>query len=264
MAIGAVWQGEYYSKHSQIQERWHQALLSSVTFRGDESILDIGCGDGRFTKRYSALVPKGRVLGIDSSESMIAWARHQYAGVINLNFRIQNALNFSCKGEFDWILSSNCLHWISDHRRVIHRIARALKPNGRFVLLFSCSTNPKQPILQAIQETIISERWKSHFIGFGQTGYSFPHRSYEQWAKEVRIPQFTLTEINTDDVFENLESFVMWIKGWLQPLKRLPFSLHDFFAQEVGFRYLQRSDIQDQEGGIHFLQRLYLIKGALL
>ena len=263
MVSEAVWQGEYYSKHSHIQERWHQALMSSVTFRGDESILDIGCGDGRFTKHYSTLVPRGKVLGIDSSESMIAWAGHRHEGAANLNFRVQNALNFSCKREFDWIFSSNCLHWIPDHRRVIHRITRALNPNGRFILLFACNANPLHPILQATQETIISERWKSHFVGFGQMGYSFPYRYYERWAKEARISQFTLMEIDSDEIFENLEMFVAWMKGWLQPLKRLPFSLHDFFAEEVGFRYLQRSSIQDQEGDVHFPQKLCLLKGSL-
>ena len=259
----AVWQGEYYSEHSHIQERWNQALLSSVTFRGDEAVLDLGCGDGRLTMRYSALSPRGRVLGIDSSESMIAWARQQNGNVSNLTFCVQNIMNYTYKRAFDLIFSSNCLHWVSDHRNVIHSIARALKPKGRFVLLFCSSESFLRPIHQAIQETISSARWRSHFIGFGQTGFSFPQRDYENWALETKIPQFTTMEISADDVFENLEAFVAWMKGWLQPLKRLPSSLHDLFAEEVGFRYLQYPSTQDTQGCVHFPQKLLLLKGSL-
>lgn len=264
MAMGAVWQGEYYSKHSHVQERWHDVLLKSVDFRGDESILDLGCGDGRLTLRYLECAPKGEVLGIDSSESMISWAYQQYGRCPRLTFRVQDIMNFSYNGAFDLIFSSNSLHWVSDHRTVIHRIARALTPGGQFVLLFCWRDTYLRPIQQAIQETLDSSRWQRHFIGFGQTAFSYPEWDYEKWALEAKISRFSTTKIDTDDLFEDFETFVAWMKGWLQPLKRLPPHLHAMFAEEVGFRYLQYPDTQDAQGCVHFPQKLLLVKGALL
>lgn len=264
MMTETVWQGEYYSKHSHVQEKWHQAVLStSVTFRGDERVLDIGCGDGRFTHHYSSLVPAGKVLGIDSSPSMIEWAKRRYGEVGNLTFKIEDAMYFSFKREFDWIFSTNCLHWVPDHRLVIHQIAQALKPQGSFVLLFCASDNSSRPIHQAIEETIASKRWRSYFVDFGQTSFSYSHEEYKWWAMDARIPFFTTTRILTDDVFINLEDFIAWMKGWLQPLKRLPEHVHQSFAEEVGFRFIQYPSIQDPDGSIHFEQTLWLVKGSL-
>ncbi len=263
MAIEAVWRGEYYSENSQSQERWHRALLSSVSFRGDEEVLDLGCGDGRLTAQYCALASSGHVLGVDSSQSMISWAGTKYGALPNVTFRVQDIANFSYRGTFDLVFSSSCLHWVPDHRTVIHRIARSLKTGGRFVLLFSTSKSPLNPIHQAIEETLASSRWRSHFIGFGQTAFSFPQRDYEKWALEARVPHFSISEIDTEDHFENLDSFVAWMKGWLQPLKRLHPCLHDPFVEEVGFRYLQYPDTQDPQGVVHFPQSLFLLKGSV-
>ena len=41
------WDPETYEKSSSAQQTWAQELLSKISIRGDERILDIGCGDGR-------------------------------------------------------------------------------------------------------------------------------------------------------------------------------------------------------------------------
>lgn len=127
-----VWRGEYYAKNSEIQKEWREALFSDISFRGNEMVLDIGCGDGRLTADLSSLVKRGHVVGIDASLSMIKWARSHHAHLPNLTFDVRNVLKLSYKSAFDWILSSNCLHWVPDHKTVLENIALALGPGGAF------------------------------------------------------------------------------------------------------------------------------------
>ena len=52
-------------------------LIAKMRLRGDEALLDIGCGDGRATALIAERIPDGSVLGVDKSASMIALAREQ-------------------------------------------------------------------------------------------------------------------------------------------------------------------------------------------
>src|SRR5665647_2561966 len=83
------WDAAEYEKHSSQQQLWAQDVIRSQKLEGDERILDIGCGDGKVTAELVALVPKGCVLGIDLSESMVAFAHRRFPPVhyLNLQFR---------------------------------------------------------------------------------------------------------------------------------------------------------------------------------
>lgn len=59
--------GEKYKNASSHQKEWGTRIISELTFTGAETILDLGCGDGRLTKQLADLVPEGKVLGIDAS-----------------------------------------------------------------------------------------------------------------------------------------------------------------------------------------------------
>ena len=63
--------GEKYKKASRHQKEWGNKLISSLQLKGNEAILDLGCGDGILTEQLSLLVPNGYVLGIDASVGMI-------------------------------------------------------------------------------------------------------------------------------------------------------------------------------------------------
>ncbi len=67
--------GEKYKKASRHQKEWGNKLISSLQLKGDETILDLGCGDGILIEQLSLLVPNGYVLGIDAFAGMIktAW-----------------------------------------------------------------------------------------------------------------------------------------------------------------------------------------------
>src|SRR3954462_5800691 len=69
------WDATSYHRLSNPQYSWGRRVLARVAPRGDETIIDAGCGTGRLTVELAALVPRGRVLAVDLSENMLHQAR---------------------------------------------------------------------------------------------------------------------------------------------------------------------------------------------
>src|ERR1700694_5425730 len=95
------WDANKYSTNSAVQYRIAMVVLAEHAFRGDEAVLDLGCGDGKITHQLALRVPTGRVVGIDSSESMIRFAKETHAVQANLSFALKDVTNLRYKKEFD-------------------------------------------------------------------------------------------------------------------------------------------------------------------
>lgn len=104
-------------------------VIDRLDLRGDERILDVGCGSGRVTEELLARVPNGTVVGVDGSQAMVDQARDR------LGDRAQvfaaDAAELEVTQPFDAILSTATFHWIGDHERLFARLRAALRPGGR-------------------------------------------------------------------------------------------------------------------------------------
>jgi trans-aconitate 2-methyltransferase len=70
------WHGENYRDIATLQRSIASKTLAGLVLEGYECALDVGCSDGTITMQLAERVsPRGRVLGIDTSTSMIAFAR---------------------------------------------------------------------------------------------------------------------------------------------------------------------------------------------
>lgn len=79
--------GEKYKQVSRHQKEWGNKLISELSLKGSESILDLGCGDGVLSEQLAQLVPQGDVLGIDASIGMIETAKEEYERMVqNIGF----------------------------------------------------------------------------------------------------------------------------------------------------------------------------------
>ena len=116
------WDSRDYELHSSGQRRWARELIAKLSLEGTEELLDIGCGDGKVTAEIAGLLGEGRVIGIDSSESMIALATTRYppADHSNLSFRLMDAVNMHFDGLFDVVFSNAALHWVRNHVLATH------------------------------------------------------------------------------------------------------------------------------------------------
>src|ERR671933_1245176 len=73
------WDAATYHRVSDPQVTWGRAVLERLPLRGDETVLDAGCGTGRVTEHLLERLPRGRVVALDASEAMLAEAGRRLA-----------------------------------------------------------------------------------------------------------------------------------------------------------------------------------------
>ena len=69
------WNSSEYHRLSQPQVSWGKKVLSRLRLRGEELVLDAGCGTGRLTADLLQALPHGRVVALDVSQNMARSAR---------------------------------------------------------------------------------------------------------------------------------------------------------------------------------------------
>ncbi len=155
------WDGNSYDRISGTMEALGLAVLDRLELSGDEFVLDAGCGSGRITQALIERLPRGRVIAIDESPSMIGAARERLGPDVDL--RVVDLLELQLDESTDAILSTATFHWISDHERLFARLHAALKPGGRLVA--QCGGEGNITVLRAsANEVLAREPYAQHFI----------------------------------------------------------------------------------------------------
>jgi trans-aconitate methyltransferase len=129
------WNASVYHRVSAPQFTWGQAVLDRLPLRGDELVLDLGCGTGRLTALLVERIPDGRAVGIDVSANMLATARREMPAALRrrVSFALADVSSLPVAGRADAIFSTATFHWVHDHGRLFGSLFRALKPGGRVV-----------------------------------------------------------------------------------------------------------------------------------
>jgi len=128
------WDAASYERVGAPVRPFGRALLDRLDLRGDETVLDAGCGSGGVTRELIERVPDGRVIGVDASSSMIQQARAALGDAAE--WRVGDLLELEIEQPVDVVFSSATFHWISDHDHLFARLFAALRPGGR--LLAQC------------------------------------------------------------------------------------------------------------------------------
>lgn len=142
------WDAELYEAKHGFVWQFGRALLERLNPQPGEQILDLGCGTGQLTAELARSGAK--VVGLDSSPTMIGQARQNYPG---LSFVLGSGTAMSFESEFDAILSNAALHWMLDASAVTKSMSRALRSGGRLVFEMGGHGNLKL-IEQAIASTL--------------------------------------------------------------------------------------------------------------
>jgi trans-aconitate methyltransferase len=250
--IGYNWNAQDYVKNSQNQFQWAQELIPKLKLQGNEALLDIGCGDGKITAELARCLPKGRAVGIDSSEKMIDLAKKAFPqkDYPNLCFQVMDARKITFKSEFDIIFSNAALHWIVDQNAVLTGVQRSLKPRGRLLFQMAGKGNAKD-ILNIINELKTKELWKRFFQDM-----TFPYGFYDREEYNVFMQQAGLVadrvELFPKDMkFIGAEGLAGWVRTtWLPFSDRISVELKPKFVDTVVNSYLEHHPA-DTEGVVH-------------
>ena len=125
------WNAASYDRMSDPQLAMAQDVMDRLDLRGDERVLDAGCGTGRVTEELLARVPNGTLIAVDGSQAMVDQTRERLGDRVEA-FAV-DLVELEVTKRFDAILSTATFHWIADHERLFARLAAALRPGGKLV-----------------------------------------------------------------------------------------------------------------------------------
>jgi trans-aconitate 2-methyltransferase len=159
------WDAATYDRVSRPQLEWGRAVLERLALRGDERVLDAGCGSGRVTAELVRRLPQGQVVAVDASAAMVARARE----ALPPNVRVVQAdlLALELDEPVDAVFSTATFHWILDHGRLFDRLHALLRPGGRLVA--QCGGAGNLSSFLAIAERVgAAAPYAEHLAGMGR------------------------------------------------------------------------------------------------
>jgi trans-aconitate 2-methyltransferase len=157
-----TWDGQSYDRISGPMEALGLAVLERLKLRGDETVLDAGCGSGRITQQLIERLPGGHVIAADASQSMVEAARERLPGA---DVRQLDLLELELERPVDAILSTATFHWIADHERLFARLRGALAPGGQLVA--QCGGEGNIDVLRGhANEVCAREPYAAHFANW--------------------------------------------------------------------------------------------------
>jgi trans-aconitate 2-methyltransferase len=128
------WDAEVYEKIGTPMRGWAQKLIEDLGLRGDETVLDAGCGSGRVTEQLAERLPRGRVIALDGSPSMVEAARDRLARFGERVAFVVADLGAPLPVEVasvDAVLSTATFHWVRDHAALFANLAAVMRPGAR-------------------------------------------------------------------------------------------------------------------------------------
>src|SRR5947209_11453998 len=238
------WNSAAYHSLSDPQFNWGLNVLRKLQrlgLRGDERILDAGCGTGRVTAELMKAFPQAQVTAVDASQNMVEEARQtllpfgQRARTEQLDL-----LDLSAEQGFEVIFSTAVFHWIKDHDKLFVNLFRALRPGG--FLLAQCGGGPNlKRLRERTQKVVDSPEFASYFKGW-QRIWEYPDA--EVTAERLKRAGFTNidtgleaapTQLPDAETFRQFQATVT-----LHPyLERLPEELHDRFLDPIVQQFAQ-------------------------
>ncbi len=232
----AYWDAEVYDRIGTPMRRWARQVIDDLELRGDETVLDAGCGSGSVTFDLLAKLPEGKIYAVDYSPQMIASLTRAVAerGVTNVVPVCASLTDFTLPARVDVVFSNAVFHWIPDDDALFGALFRATKPGGR--LRAQCGGHGNNArVLEAVAAVRKDERFARHLRDFSD---SKKYRTPEEAAAAMeragwRDVRARLWEQPVP--FEREDDAALYIRTILlrDHVARLPEDLHDAYARAV-------------------------------
>jgi trans-aconitate 2-methyltransferase len=159
------WNSSAYHLLSGPQVSWGKKVLARLRLRGDEIVLDAGCGTGRLTAELLAALPGGQVIGIDLSQNMLQSAREHLRSDSRVSLVAGDLLHLPFGRAFDGIVSTAALHWVLDHDHLFANFRDVLRPGGW--LEAQCGGGPNLAVFrERVARLTKTPRFKEYFSDF--------------------------------------------------------------------------------------------------
>lgn len=214
---------QYNTAAGYVSKSFGGDLLDILTIRDNERVLDLGCGDGVLSMKIQQMGAK--VIGIDSSEEMVEFAREEY----KVDARRMDGCSMNFENEFDIVFSNAALHWMTDTNRMLDGVARSLTSGGQFIAECGGFGN-----IAAIVTAIVAILEK-HGISNAKSYIPWVFHHPDAFEKKLQHAGFKVLQIQLNPRPVHLpEGILGWLKtfadNFVQPF---PKEQHDAIFHEI-------------------------------
>jgi ubiquinone/menaquinone biosynthesis C-methylase UbiE len=167
MGVGGA---DWLVRPERIQEENPDRMLAALEIKPGSVVADIGAGVGYHVWRLAEIVgPTGKVIGEDIQPGMIDLMRRNIDARKLKNVELVLGTPTDPKlpqAAVDLVLMVDVYHEFSDPTAMMRQIQRALKPNGRVVLVEFRKEDPNVPIQPLHKMSVQDVRSELEPLGF--------------------------------------------------------------------------------------------------
>jgi trans-aconitate 2-methyltransferase len=154
------WSARRYLQFAEERTRPARDLLARVPPGGRHRLVDLGCGPGNSTELLADRFPDAAVIGVDTSDDMLAEARKRLPGV---RFEKGDVALWRSPAPLDLIFANAVLQWVPDHIRLMARLTQQLAPGG--CLAVQVPDNFDEPSHTLMQEIATRPQFREKLAG---------------------------------------------------------------------------------------------------
>lgn len=222
------WDAKTYDELRLPHEEWGRRVverLAATGLRGDELVLDAGCGTGRDAELLRKRWPGIRLIALDGSRRMLDVARERL-GPDGVEYRHADlARPLDLDTPVDAVVSVAAFHWVRDHDALFGSLARAMRVGA--TLTSDCGGRGNVAAVNAAIARVTgvpNDEWQ--FADAQDTRTRLERAGFEVVRCELRADPFRIDDPRTLDAF--LGSVVLGTY-----LAALPGSEHPEFVSQV-------------------------------
>ena len=228
------WDAGTYDQVSRlVQYRWGKQVLELRKWRGNEIVMDAGCGSGLLTKQLAKKAPRGKVYAVDIDSNMIKQAKNNLQFFDNIEIMQSSFTDIKLPRKVDVIFSNSALHWVQDHRKAFQNFWEMLKPmnysdditdisvsdnsnnntgGGGQLLIQSGGHGNLQKIITILEQITHLDQFKEHFTEWKQPWY---FAKAEDTNKLLQAIGYVNTEVYSSSdsvIFANRQIYSKFVK----------------------------------------------------
>lgn len=248
---GGIKEADTYKQHSGLQWEWAIDAIEHFTWKGDERVLDVGCGDGKITKVLLDKTPFGIVLGLDLSDAMIRLASTTFHHP-RLFFLQGDALNLPFYRQFDVATAFCSLHWVMDQATALSKIHQCLIPGG-YALIATPGFHPNN-ISRRCENLVQEPKWAPFFDGFQPQRVYFTYEEYKALLHDAGFEIIHSSSEVHETIYPDKGALMKWLKPLVTFIGHLTPGLQEEFLSDLVDAMIAYETEADANIPIHHLK----------
>lgn len=204
-----VWDSAQYLRFARERTQPARDLAAHIELPPGARVLDLGCGPGNSTAVLAGYFDGAEVIGADNSPEMLAQARVDHPELAFVELDASGDLS-AYEGGFDLVFSNACLHWVPNHRALLPRLLRLLKPGGQLAVQMPLTAHQVM-YPQVIWPLVASERWREK-LDIPQSFHVLEPDEYVDLLEDCGV-EFDLWETIYYHLLPSYEAVLEWYRG---------------------------------------------------